>query len=402
MPRVRPVPLAWSNLAHDRVRFGLFAAGIGFAVVLMGVQLGIMNAMLDGNTLLLERLNADLVLVNPVRASLLFREGFPRRELSRAAAVPGVESAHPVYIEYELSRLRHTAEDPADRTQTRRIRVVGVDPSAGVLDLPEVSADEWAELHTPGTALFDRKSRPHPDRPGETVFGRLEPGTRTELARRDLTLVGGFALGFDFSCDGTLVVSERTFSGWVREPYNPFGPLDRADLGAVRLRPGADIRRAQQEVQAIYPSGEVQVLTKAEMIDREKLFWWTNTPIGFAFGAGMLLGFVVGMVICYQILAGDVADHAAEYATLKAIGYPNRYLSGVVLQEALILAAAGFVPGMAVTFGIYLLLAGLTGLPLRLTPGRFALVLGMTVVMCVASGLLALRKVQTVDPAEVF
>jgi putative ABC transport system permease protein len=116
----------------------------------------------------------------------------------------------------------------------------------------------------------------------------------------------------------------------------------------------------------------------------------------------MVLGFVVGMVICYQILAGDVADHAAEYATLKAIGYPNRYLSGVVLQEALILAAAGFVPGMAVTFGIYLLLAELTGLPLRLTPGRFGLVLGLTVVMCVASGLLALRKVQTVDPAEVF
>ena len=33
-----PVPLAWRNLAHDKVRFALFASGIGFAVVLMGVQ----------------------------------------------------------------------------------------------------------------------------------------------------------------------------------------------------------------------------------------------------------------------------------------------------------------------------------------------------------------------------
>ena len=81
-----------------------------------------------------------------------------------------------------------------------------------------------------------------------------------------------------------------------------------------------------------------------------------------------MLGFVVGMVICYQILASDVADHLPEYATLKAIGYPNRYLSLVVLQESLILAAAGFVPGMAVTLGLYLLLTDITGLPMLLTP----------------------------------
>ena len=112
------------------------------------------------------------------------------------------------------------------------------------------------------------------------------------------------------------------------------------------------------------------VLTQDEMVAREKWFWWTNTPIGFAFGAGVVLGFVVGMVICYQILASDVADHLPEYATLKAIGYPNRYLSLVVLQESLILAAAGFVPGMPVTLGIYLLLTDITGLPMRITLGR--------------------------------
>ena len=101
-------------------------------------------------------------------------------------------------------------------------------------------------------------------------------------------------------------------------------------------------------MQALFAAdGDVDVLTRDEMVAREKWFWWTNTPIGFAFGAGVVLGFVVGMVICYQILASDVADHLPEYATLKAIGYPNRYLSLVVLQESLILAAAGFVPGHA-------------------------------------------------------
>jgi putative ABC transport system permease protein len=407
VPQPPPVPLAFKNLAHDKVRFALFASGIGFAVVLMGVQYGIMNAMLDANTALVQHLKCDLILVNPNRAALAFREGISRRRIEQAESVPGVRSASPVYLEYATAQLRHTASDPTRRTNTRRIRVIGVDPEANVLDLPGVSAKEWSELNTPGTALYDRKSRPHPDQvnhPGESVFGKLEPGRHTELAGREITLLGGFELGFDFSTDGSLVVSDRTFGDWARAPMTAPGtnPLAQVDLGAVKLSPGADPEAVKAALQAKYPEGDVLVLTRDEMVSREKSFWWTNTPIGFAFGAGVVLGFVVGMVICYQILASDVADHLPEYATLKALGYTNRYLSWVVLQESLILAAAGFVPGMAVTYGTYLLLTNITGLPMLLTPMRFALVLVLTVVMCAASGFLAVRKVKKVDPADVF
>jgi len=402
-----PVPLAWRNLAHDRVRFALFASGIGFAVVLMGVQYGIMNAMLDSNTVLIRRLKCELILVSPNRPSLMFREGISRREWERALSAPGVKAAVPVYLEYQSAELRHTATDPNQRTNTRRIRVIGVDPSADILDLPGVSPKEWNELNIPGTALYDRKSRPHPDQvhhPGESVFGKLAPGIQTELEGREITLVGGFDMGFDFSNDGSLVVSDRTFAKWVRGPVTAPGqnPLADADLVAVQLQPDVDPRAVQKALQTKFPDGDVLVLTRDEMVSREKAFWWTNTPIGFAFGAGVLLGFVVGMVICYQILASDVADHLPEYATLKAVGYTNRYLSWVVLQESLILAAAGFIPGMVTTYGTYLLLTNITGLPMLLTPTRFALILILTVVMCGASGWLAVRKVKKVDPADVF
>jgi putative ABC transport system permease protein len=407
--RPPPVPLAWRNLSHDWVRFALFSAGIGFAVVLMGVQLGIMNAMLDSNTVLLQRLNADLVLVNPSKKSLLFREAVNRRRAEQALQVPGVASIEPVYTEYQLGMMRHTAEDPSQRTQTRRIRVIGVDPDAGALNMPDVPPEDWDKLRVPGTALYDLKARRHPDQakyPGESVFGKLEEGVRTELAGRDITLVGrGFELGFDFSVDGTLIVSDRTFGEWIRGPYTPPGadPLAEVDLVNVRLQPGADPERVRAELVEMFAAGgDVDVLTKADLIAREKWFWWAQTPIGFAFGAGVVLGFVVGMVICYQILTSDVADHVAEYATLKAIGYPNRYLSLVVLQEALILAAAGFVPGILVTYGVYILLTDVTGMPLQLTPLRFLLVMVLTVVMCAASAWMSVGKVKKVDPADVF
>jgi putative ABC transport system permease protein len=409
MPAAKNVPLAWKNLTHDPVRLGLYTAGISFAVVLMGVQYGIMNAMLDSNTVLLERLNGQLVLVNPTKASLLFREGINRRRLEQAAGVPGVAAVEAVYLEYQLGNVRHTAVDPRARSQTRRARIIGVDPNARAMHLPEVSDEDWAKLNVPGTALYDRKSRPHPDQrnhPGESVFGILEEDVRTELVGRNLTLVGeGFELGFDFGTDGTFIVSDRTFAEWVRRPFAMPGtdPLAEVDLGVVRLQPGANPGQVQRELQALFAAdGDVDVLTRDDIVAREKWFWWTNTPIGFAFGAGVLLGFVVGMVICYQILATDVADHASEYATLKAIGYPNSYLSLVVLQEALILAALGFAVGLPATLGLYYLLTEITGLPMRMTLARAGLILVLAFAMCAGSGLLAVRKVKKVDPADVF
>ena len=142
--------------------------------------------------------------------------------------------------------------------------------------------------------------------------------------------------------------------------------------------------------------------TISEFRDREARYWLRVTPIGYAFGVGLILGFVVGFVICSQILSGDVADHLGEYATLRAIGYPGRYLSEVVITESLILALAGYLPGILITAGAYAALEGTTGLPLNLTVSRAGWLLFATVVMCIGSGLLALRKAQTVDPANVF
>ena len=38
------------------------------------------------------------------------------------------------------------------------------------------------------------------------------------------------------------------------------------------------------------------------------------------FRVGMIMGFVVGILICYQVLYNDIADHMAEFATLDGHG----------------------------------------------------------------------------------
>jgi putative ABC transport system permease protein len=111
---------------------------------------------------------------------------------------------------------------------------------------------------------------------------------------------------------------------------------------------------------------------------------------------------VVGTIIVYQILYTDETSHLTEYATLKAIGHTDGYLFAIVLWQSLILSVLEFVPGVALSQAVYAIARDATLLPLRLTPGHAALVYTLTVVMCCASGALAMRRLRDADPAEIF
>ena len=402
------VPLAWLNLTHDRRRFVLFSLGIALAVVLIFVEYGFRNSLLDSNVLLIQKLNADLVVVSGRRAALPFRETFARHRLSQISGVPGVHSVYPLYMEYYLSPLRNPAEFPEKRPPNRPIRVIGVDPDAYLLKFPELDPTPGAAhssvsaLQEEGRALFDRGGKTNIDNRSESIFGAMLPGVETDLAGQRVRIVGEVELGSDFGADGSLIMSEDSFVKLLRRPYSLGDPRAEVEFGLVRLDTASDRRKVESEIRNVFPEGDLEVLTIDELQERERRFWLDNTPIGFVFGLGMGLSFFIGMVICYQILSGDVADHIAEYATLKAIGYPNRYLSMVVIQQAMLMAASGFLPAMVASWIIYQWLGHLTSLPMYMTPGRLGFVFGLTVLMCVGSGLFAVRKAKEVDPAEVF
>ena len=70
----------------------------------------------------------------------------------------------------------------------------------------------------------------------------------------------------------------------------------------------------------------MRVLTRAQLETQEQKYWAQETPAGLVFGLGVVLAVVVGIVILYQVLATDVTKHLPEYATLKALGYRDRFL----------------------------------------------------------------------------
>jgi putative ABC transport system permease protein len=97
-----------------------------------------------------------------------------------------------------------------------------------------------------------------------------------------------------------------------------------------------------------------------------------------------------------------VNEHMSEYATFKAMGYRDRYLLLIVLEQSLILASLGFMPGLALALGQYAIVRNLGALPIYMTVERLVLIFSLTVAMCVVSGAVATRSLQSADPADNF
>ena len=383
----RPIPLAWLQLAREPLRLTVVVAGVAFAVVLILMQLGFREALFESSVRYHRALDYDLALLSPKMQFIGLPQSFSRRRLYQVRGYEGVAAVTPVYLGL------HVWKNPDDPSRMRLIFAVGIDPSRDVLNVPGID-EHWHRVKLADFVLYDRASRPE----FGSVAARFEAGERvmTELGDRRIEVAGLFDLGTSFGIDGSVITSDLNFLRLF--PDRSPGAID---LGLVKLEPGVDPDAVRDAIAARIPR-DVEVLTRADFIAREKNYWNENTPIGFIFLFGVIMGLAVGGIIVYQILFSDVSEHLREYATLKAMGYTNAYLFFVVLQESVILAFLGYVPGVVVTLGLYSVSAAATSFPLRLTAARAIFVLVLTVAMCCISGAMALRKVRSVDPAEVF
>jgi putative ABC transport system permease protein len=380
------VPLAWLQLSRDRLRLAVGVAGVAFAVILVFMQLGFRTAVYESATRFHRALDYDLVLLSPRTPFVGVPRAFSRRRLFQALAFRGVASVSPIYIQ------QANWKNPWEYN-VRNIVAVGFDPARRSFRLPDVLRQR-AALTREDVMLFDAASRPEYGPVAAHVRERL--GLDVEVNERRVAVAGLYELGTSFGIDGSLLTSDLNF----RRLF-PDRPEARIDLGLVQLEPGTDPAALRATLDAALED-DVLVLTREQWMQREVRYWASTTPTGFVFGFGAIMGLIVGAVIVYQILFADVSQHLREYATLKAMGYSNRYLSSVVLQEATWLAGLGYLPGIAVTLFLYRITAEATRLPLELTAGRALGVLALTTGMCGCAALIALRKVRSADPAAVF
>ncbi len=383
----KKIPLAWLQLTREKPRLLIALSGIAFADILMFMQLGFREALFNSNVRMHDSLEADIVLINPQSDALLSMEPFSQRRLYQALGLQAVKSVHPVYLDFT------SWKNPQTR-KLRNIQVIGINPEDRLFALPGVQ-EKIDKVKLPDVVLFDRGSRPEF---GEiaTDFNRGKVVT-TEVSGRQIKVGGIFELGASFGADGNIITSDQNFLRIFADKRQ----RGLIDIGLIKLQPGRDAEVVKQQL-VNYLAKDVKILTKQEYVDFEKAYWSSSTPIGFIFTLGTIIGFIVGTVIVYQILYSEVSDHLPEYATLKAMGYTQKYLLLVVFQEALILAILGYIPGFGFAMFQYAMAKNATLLPIAMTAERAITVVILTIIMCCASGAIAVRKLQAADPADIF
>jgi putative ABC transport system permease protein len=377
-------PLAWSQLSHQKVRFAVALGGIAFANVLIFMQLGFKSLFEEGGTVLPSSLQGDLFLLNP-SSEYIGANGFDRIRLAQAASVQGVKSVAALYIS--------TASWGYSKEFTSFSgRFFGFNPAMTVFKNADIQQQQ-PTLGLPHTVLFDQLAKPS--------FGPIvqDLGTKgfatTMINNKRAEVRGTFRMGNSFFLgEGNILMSEDNFAYYFGD-----SALGQVSVGIIALEPGTDLHAVKAGIAAVVPG--VKVYDRAELIAKELTFQETN-PTGPIFGFGATMGFVVGIVIVYQVLYADVSDHLAEYATLKAMGYSDWALLGVIFQEAMILACLGFIPGFGISIVMYQALGGITRLDLLMTPELAITVFILTLLMCVASATIASGKLRSADPADVF
>jgi putative ABC transport system permease protein len=382
-------PLAWHNLVHNRVKTAVALAGVTFAVVLMFMQLGFLEAVRVSATIIYESLDFDICLRSPDYLHLADARTFPRDRLAQARAVTGVASATSFSVANNGWRNPETGE-------VRSILSLGVPLAERVFVDPQLQFQAQRALGRVDGLLIDTRTRPEYGPVEGGRFGERDHGREIDLSGTRVRIVGHYERGAGLTSGGAAVMSERGL-----QRVTPGLEADQVSLGLIRLAPGTAAERVVDQLNEVLPR-DVTAVRRQQVFADELRYWVDETNYGLIFKTGVLVAVIVGMAIVYQVLSSDVASLLPEYATLKAMGYGNRFLVSILLEQSLALAIVGYASGYVVAQALYWVTAAGAKIPIRMTWENMGIVLVLALSLCVLSGLAAARKAFRADPAELF
>ncbi|MBP1738563.1 MAG: FtsX-like permease family protein [Deltaproteobacteria bacterium] len=351
--------LAYKDIRHNLSRFGLTAFGIGMLLMIVMGMVGIYRGMIQDATLLIDRIGADLWIVqNGTRGPFAEVSRVSKSLLDRVAVVSGVVSAREFV--YHTVQREHLGKP-------LRMSVLGLSwPVDKGEWLPLVKGRALAQSHF--EMILDEKLR-------------IPLGETLRLGKENYTVVGvtkgmiasgGDGLAFvsvndaqtiQFDTPGEAVRVERA-SRYARAsradiansqptlieralgPSSSIPALGPPTLSAVivTLAPGTDLASVLSIMSAW---SDVSVFTTEEQ--RQLMLTGTVEMARKQIGLFTALLTFISAIIMALILYTLTLEKLHEIALLKLIGASNRVILSMILQQALFLAAVGY--GVAYVLG---------------------------------------------------
>ncbi len=350
--------------------------GVVVSVFLMAQQLSLLTGILGRVTSFVSSTGVDVWIASPATESTDATDSIPASKVGAAAGTPGVAWAAPIV--QGVGRV--TRPDGVREF----VKVLGVEaPRYAGLPRALAPGTTAASLRAPGRVLLNWNDRPS--------FAAAEPGDRVEIEGQAAT-VAGFFRGMDPHSPYYYVFANLDDA----RALTAF-PQDRVTFVAVGAAPGQTLEALRERLQARIPN--VLVKTRSELAAMEERYFLVRTPVGVVFGMGTVVAALVGAAIVAVTLYSTAVDRARDYGTLKAIGARSRDLLWLLLVQAWMFAAVGFVVGIVAFLAVRHLVPAL---PLVAPPRLILGVAAAALASCTLASLAAIRRVLALDPALVF
>lgn len=400
--------LALRDVRHNLGRFGLTAVGIGLLLMIVMGMGGIYQGIVEDATLLVDELDADLWLVQAeTRGPFAEVSRLSPNLEDRALAVPGVQNARR-FATHTIQRTH--------RGRSMRMVIVG-------LAWPQ-DRGQWIPFIAGRPLAQGRFEFIADESLGIAVGEQLQLGRDVFTAvgvTRHMVGTGGDGLAFftvrdaqsiqfDLSPetlrferesrrarahDLDLALTQPALLDRARQPASTLPAIAPPMVSAVLvdLAPGADrdVVRATFEGWpdvSTYTSDEQRSLLLEGPVDRAR------RQIGLFRALLVLISALVMALILYTLTLDKIHD----IAMLKLIGARDRIILGLVLQEAFLLGAIGYVIAYFVGMQVY------PFFPRRviITGEMLAWLAAAVAVLCLAGSVLGIWKAMRVQPNEVL
>jgi putative ABC transport system permease protein len=400
--------LAGRDIRHNFGRFVLTTIGLGLLLMLVMGMGGIYRGLVQEATLLVDRIDADLWVVQKnTRGPFAEISQIPANMEDRIRAVPGVLSSRD-FVSTTIQRERSG--------QPLRITVQG-------LSWPE-DRGQWLPI-VAGRALGQGHYETIAD---ESL--KLPLGEKIHLAKDTYTVVGhtrgmnspaGDGMAFFTLHDAQAIQFDQPGEAVRLERSARYGRAERIDLGRsqpqvierslgpssaipalgppaisavlVKVRPGIDPNQVGSVIErwpdvSVYSSEGQRNLLLSGIVDRARR----------QLGLFRILLIIVSAIIMALILYTLTLDKLHDIAMLKLMGARNGVILGLILQQALLLGILAY--GVAYVIGQW----AFPLFPRRviLVTNDLWLLAGIVVGISVLASLLGIAKALSVEPHEVL
>ena len=370
--------VALKFILYDKIRSLMTLAGVVFSVSLIFAQMGIYSGLMETSSIIIDNTPGDIWITSKNNKNFDFSQSIPEYIRDHALSTKGVESAENLIVTWGVIKQKEGGSE--------QVEIIGYNPDSGIGAPWSMKEGHAKAVKNGNFMIVDDSSKQR--------LGEITVGDYRDVLSRRLQVVGISEGIRSFTTAPYIFTSYTTaqqIAGFVGESKTVFV--------IAKVAPGYSKREVKENLSKRLKG--VDIYTQEEFSRKTRLYWTIETGVGFSFLLTIVISFLVGILIVGQTIYNSTMEHIKEFGTLKALGAENSEIYKIIFSQSMITALLGYTISLIIILFSAKLFESL-GTVMVVQTWTNLLVLALTLIMCLSSAAVSIRRIKNIDPAILF